>query len=107
MATWHKKGSIDKFLSNCSKIKIDDKAQVKYRVWQYEAKKMTYFSVNLNNDYKNNKKVFLHDIIQEDMGILFFAEMMKRIVDVAIENPPKSKIDIMSQVYIAKDILCD
>lgn len=68
-------------------------------------KKMTYFSVNLNNDYKNNKKVFLYDVIQEDMGILFFAEMMKRIVDVAIENPPKSKIDIMSQVYIAKDIL--
>ena len=105
LATWHKKGSIDKFLSNCGKIKIDDKAQVKYRIWQYETKKMTYFSVNLNNDYKNNKKVFLHDIIQEDMGILFFAEMMKRIVDVTIENPPQSKIDIMSQVYIAKDIL--
>lgn len=33
--------------------------------------------------------------------------MMKRIVDVTIENPPQSKIDIMSQVYIAKDILCD
>lgn len=107
LATWHTKGSIDKFLSNCGKIKIDNKAQVKYRIWQYETKKMTYFSVNLDNDYRNNKKVFLRDIIPEDMGILFFAEMMKRIVDIAIENPPESKIDIMSQVYIAKDILRD
>ena len=96
----NKDGKINKLLSNCDKVKIDGKPIVKYRIWQYETKKMTYFTINLNNSYKQGKKVFLHKIVSEDVGVKFFAEMMKRVVDVAIENPPKSKIGIMSQVYI-------
>jgi len=105
LATWNKSGTINKFLSNCDKIKIDGRPIVKYRIWQYETKKMTYFDVNFNNNYKHGEKVFLHSILSEGVGIKFFAEMMKRVVDIAIENPPKSKIDVMSQVYIKeKDI---
>lgn len=61
---------------------------------------MTYFEVNLDNKYILGEKVFLHNIIPEDAGVKFCAEMMKRVVDIAIENPPESKIDVMSQVYI-------
>lgn len=61
---------------------------------------MTYFEVNLDNKYKQGEKVFLHDIIPEDAGVKFCAEMMKKVVDIVIENPPESKLDIMSQVYI-------
>ena len=104
LATWNKDGKINKFLSNCDKVKIDGKPIVKYRIWQYETKKMTYFAINLNNSYKQGEKVFLHKIVSEDVGAKFFAEMMKRVVDVAIENPPKPKIDIMSQVYIPSAI---
>lgn len=100
LATWNKSGSINQFLSNCGKIKIDGKPIVKYRIWQYETKKMTYFAINFDNQYKQGEKVFLYNIVSESVGTKFFAEMMKRVVDIAIKNPPKSKIDIMSQVYI-------
>lgn len=104
LATWNKDGRINKFLSNCDKVKIDGKPIVKYRIWQYETRKMTYFTINLSNSYKQGRKVFLRKIVSEGVGVKFFAEMIKRIVDVAIENPPESKIDIMSQVYIKKQI---
>lgn len=61
---------------------------------------MTYFAINLDNQYKQGEKVFLYNIVSESVGTKFFAEMMKRVVDIAIKNPPKSTIDIMSQVYI-------
>ena len=100
LATWNKNSSIDQFLRNCDRVKVDGKPLVKYRIWQYETRKMTYFEVNLDNKYKQGEKVFLRDIIPEDAGVKFCAEMMKRVVDIAIENPPESKIDVMSQVYI-------
>lgn len=86
---------------NRNRVKIDGKPLVKYRIWQLETRKMAYFKVNLGNRYKQGEKVFLRDIIPEDADVKFCAEIMKRVIDIAIKNPPEpKKIDVMSQAYI-------
>lgn len=39
MATWIKKGQIDKFLKKCTTIKIDGKGTLHYRIWEEKKKK--------------------------------------------------------------------
>ena len=70
LATWNKVGTIHKFLKESSKIKIDDKGTIKYRIWEKSKKLMTHISINFPEEYNNNK-IFLKDIVSEKEGIKF------------------------------------
>ncbi len=99
LATWSKVGQIDKFLKKCTKIKIDGKGKVDYRIWEKNKKKMTYFSINFPEEYEDNN-IYLKDIISEEVGMKFCMAFMREILDKQVENAEESNIKIMSQVYI-------
>lgn len=100
LATWNKKGTIHKFLLKCTKIKIDQKGIVKYRIWEYSKKKMTYIKISFPEQYGDGKCIYLKDIISEKDGVKFCISLMKQILDIQTEKSKKSDIEIMSQVYI-------
>ncbi|MBQ2664245.1 MAG: hypothetical protein IJG16_08875, partial [Clostridia bacterium] len=79
LATWSKSGQIDKFLKKATKIKIDGKGSVHYRMWEYKKKKMTYFSINFPEIYENNN-IYLKDIITEEVGMKFCMALMRNIL---------------------------
>lgn len=99
LATWNKTGQIDKFLKNCNKITIDGKSSVEYRIWEYDTKKMTYFTVSFPQKY-NGKNIYLKDIISENEGMKFCMALMRKVIDTQVIDAEKPKIEIMSQVYI-------
>jgi hypothetical protein len=88
---------IDRFISKSTKIKIDGKGNIKYRIWEKDKKKMTYISVNLPEQYVNN--IYLKDIISERHGVKFCIAFMKQILDTQIIDNEEANIVIMSQVY--------
>ena len=99
LATWSKAGQIDKFLQQGTKIKIDGKGSVEYRIWECKKEKMTYFSINFPEVYKNDN-IYLKDIIAEEVGMKFCMALMREILDTQVENADEQQIKIMSQVYI-------
>lgn len=99
LATWSKIGQIDKFLNNIINIKIDGKGTIKYRIWEEEKNRMTYFSINFPEKYENNN-IYLKDIISEEAGMKFCMSLMKEVLDKQVENSSSPKIKIMSQVYL-------
>lgn len=101
LATWDRVGKIDKFLNKIVKMKIDDKGKIKYRMWEEKKKKITYLSINFPEEYGDNK-IYLKDIILEEVGVKFCMALMKSILDVQVENAEKPDIKIMSQVYFPK-----
>lgn len=102
LATWNKAGSIDKFLSKCTEIKIDKTGTVKYRIWEKSKKKMTYIKINFPELYDENNRIYLKDVISEKDGIKFSISLMKQILDTQIVDNRESDIVIMSQVYIPR-----
>ena len=101
LATWNKAGRIHSFLKKSSKIKIDGKRTIKYRIWEESKKLMTHISINFPEEYNDNK-IFLKDIISEREGIKLCISFMKEILDSQIEDSENQDIKIMSQVYIPK-----
>lgn len=99
LATWSKVGQIDKFLNKCVNIKIDGKSEVKYRIWEEEKKKMTYFSIKFPEKYADNN-IYLKDLISEEVGMKFCMALMREILDKQVINADIPKIKIMSQVYV-------
>lgn len=101
LATWNKVGTIHKFLKESSKIKIDDKGTIKYRIWEKSKKLMTHISINFPEEYNDNK-IFLKDIVSEKEGIKLCISFMKEILDVQVDSDEEQDIKIMSQVYVQK-----
>jgi len=101
LATWNKAGRIHSFLKKSSKIKIDGKGTIKYRIWEDSKKLMTHISINFPEEYNDNK-IFLKDIISEREGIKLCISFMKEILDSQIEDSENQDIKIMSQVYVPK-----
>ncbi len=99
LATWTRPGTINKFLSKCTNIKIDQKGIIKYRIWEKSKQKMTYIEVVLPEEYNKNN-IYLKDIISEKDGIKFCISLMRQVLDTQIENYEEPDIVIMSQVYI-------
>ena len=99
LATWSKTGQIDKFLSKGINAKIDGKSSVNYRIWEVKRKKMTYFSINFPEKY-DEEKIYLKDIVSEEVGMKFCMALMREIIDTQVENADEPDIKIMSQVYI-------
>ena len=98
LATWSKSGQIDKFLKKCVNIKISGEGKLHYRIWEYSKKKMTYFSINFPEEY-GEKNIYLKDIISEEVGMKFCMALMRKVLDIQVENAEKPDIEIMSQVY--------
>ena len=99
LATWNKAGTIHRFLENSSKIKINDKGTIKYRIWEKSKKLMTYIFINFPEEYNDNI-IFLKDIVSEKEGIKLCISFMKEILDFQIDANEAQDIRIMSQVYV-------
>lgn len=99
LATWSKVGQIDKFLKLCTKIKIDGKGTVKYKLWDSVKKEMIDFAVNFPQEYGNNN-IFLKDIISEKSGTLLCVALMRNILDVQLVDSGEDRFKILSQAYI-------
>ena len=99
LATWNKAGTIHRFLEKSSKIKINDKGTIKYRIWEKSKKLMTYISINFPEEYNDNI-IFLKDIVSEKEGIKLCISFMKEILDFQIDANEAQDIRIMSQVYV-------
>lgn len=101
LATWNKAGTIHKFLKESTKIKIDDKGTIKYRIWEESKKLMTHISINFPEEYNDNK-IFLKDIVSEKEGIKLCISFMKEILDNQVDSNEEQDIKIISQVYVPK-----
>ncbi len=99
LATWDRGGTIHNFLQKSTKIKIDQKGTVKYRIWEKEKKNMTYVEINFPEQYNDNN-IYLKDIISERDGIKLCIALMKQILDYQVEGKEESDIVVMSQVYM-------
>lgn len=104
LATWNKSGTIHKFLSKSSQIKIDDTGIIKYRIWEKSKKLMTYIQIHLPEEYGDKNKIFLKDIISEKEGMKLCISFMKQILDTQIYPDKEADIVIMSQVYTPKQL---
>lgn len=103
LATWNKAGTIHRFLEKSSKIKIDDKGTIHYRIWEKSKKLMTDISISFPEEYDDNNSIFLKDLVSEQEGIKLCLSFMKQILDSQIVSDEEQDIQIMSQVYIQKD----
>ena len=102
LATWNKAGTIHRFLEKSSKIKIDDKGTIHYRIWEKSKKLMTDISISFPEEYGDNNSIFLKDLVSEQEGIKLCLSFMKQILDSQIVSDEEQDIQIMSQVYIPK-----
>lgn len=82
LVNWYKEGqTIDKFLK-----KYEGQSKVKYRFWEPSKKKMTYLTISFPNEYINDSKVFLKDIITEKEGVKFSFILMRQIMNTQVEE---------------------
>lgn len=72
---------------------------MKYRIWEERKKRLTYFCINFPENY-NDTKIYLKDIISEEVGIKFCMALMRAILDTQVEDSEVPDIKIMSQVYL-------
>lgn len=80
LVNWNKPGlTIDKFIE-----KYKGKQSVKYRFWETEKKQMTYLEINFPSDYKDDKKIYLKNIITEMEGVKFSFILMRQIINTQI-----------------------
>ena len=81
LVNWQREGlTIDRFLK-----KYSGHAEVKYRFWEAEKKKMTYMSIRFPQEYGDNK-IYLKDMIAEKDGVKFVLIMMRKILDTQVES---------------------
>ena len=77
LANWCRPGeSIDRFLTKYAGME-----PVKYRFWEGDKKRMTYLSINFPEQYDEDVKAYLRDILTEKEGVRFSFILMKQIMD--------------------------
>ncbi|GAA4867145.1 hypothetical protein GCM10023310_53570 [Paenibacillus vulneris] len=80
ICNWFKEGqSIDRFLT-----KYSGRAEVKYRFWEADKKKMTYLSIRFPNQYTEDTRILLKDILTENEGVKFSFILMKQILNTQV-----------------------
>lgn len=57
----------------------------KFRFWESNKKRMTYLSINFPQEYDNESKIYLKDLITEKEGIKFSFILMRKIIDTQVE----------------------
>ncbi|MBN6188273.1 hypothetical protein JQN58_15550 [Aneurinibacillus sp. BA2021] len=70
---------IDKFLT-----KYAGHEEMKYRFWDEKNKLMTYISIKFPDDFSNNKKIYLKDILTEKDGVKFSLIFMHKILQTQV-----------------------
>ena len=86
-SNWNKEGlTIDKFLKE-----YEGHEQVKYRFWEEQKKTMTYLSICFPEQYSNNSKIYLKDIISEKEGVKFSFILMRKIMDTQVVEVNENK----------------
>ena len=58
---------------------------MKFRFWESNEKRMTYLSINFPQEYDNESKIYLKDLITEKEGIKFSFILMRKIIDTQVE----------------------
>jgi len=58
---------------------------VKFRFWESNKNGMTYLSINFPQEYDNESKIYLKDLITEKEGIKFSFILMRKIIDTQVE----------------------
>jgi hypothetical protein len=81
LINWQREGlSIDRFLK-----KFSGHAEVKYRFWEADKKRMTYMSISFP-EYSEGSKIYLKDIISEKDGVKFSFIMMRNVLNTQVES---------------------
>lgn len=81
LVNWQREGlTIDRFLK-----KYSGHAEVKYRFWEPEKKRMTYVSINFPKKYEQNK-IYIKDMVAEKDGVKFSLIMMRQILNTQVES---------------------
>ncbi|AHN24259.1 MULTISPECIES: hypothetical protein [Lysinibacillus] len=80
IVNWYKSGQmIDKFMQ-----KYTGRGEIKYRFWEENKKEMTYVNITFPNEYNEDSKIYLRNILPEKDGIKFSLILMRRIIDTQI-----------------------
>ncbi|MFK4436516.1 hypothetical protein [Paenibacillus sp. RC21] len=80
LCNWVREGqTIDRFLR-----KYTGRTEVKYRFWEADKKKMTYLSIRFSDQYTENTRIYLKDILTETEGVKFSLILMKQIIDTQV-----------------------
>jgi len=82
LINWHKKSqSVDKFLE-----KYKGHETVKYRFWEADKKRMTYLDINFPENYTDDLKICLKDMLSEKEGVKFSIIFMRKVLDTQIDK---------------------
>ena len=82
VVNWHEDGqSIDRFIK-----KYKGKETVKYRFWEADKKRMTYLSIHFPEQYEDDTKIYLKDILSEREGVKFAFLLMRQVLDTQVLN---------------------
>ncbi len=73
--------SIDRFLRRFAGHK-----EVKYRMWGYKNKSMTYISINFPTSYDQNSEIRLSKFMPEKEGTLFVMSLMHQVLMSQVES---------------------
>jgi len=80
IVNWYRRGqTIDRFME-----KYTGRGEIKYRFWEANKKQMTYLKITFPNEYNENSKIYLKDILSEKEGVKFSLILMRRIIDTQI-----------------------
>jgi hypothetical protein len=79
---WYKEGqSMERFLE-----KYKTAGEVKYRIFKYSTKEMTYSAIKFPSHFENGEKVFLKDILSEKEGVLVSLNLMTQVLNTQIQK---------------------
>jgi len=82
LINWYKENqSVDKFLE-----KYKGNETVKYRFWEADKKRMTYLDINFPENYTDDLKIYLKDMLSEKEGVKFSIIFMKKVLDTQIDK---------------------
>ena len=82
IVNWDREGwTIDKFMK-----KYEGKEVIKYRFWEANKNRMTYFSINFPKKYDMDNKIYLKEILSEKEGVKFSFILMRQIMDTQVEK---------------------
>lgn len=79
---WSKPGlSIDRFLT-----RFAGHEEIKYRMWSYKNKAMTYTSINFPASYNQNSEIRLNEFMPEKEGVPFVFSLMYQVLMSQVQN---------------------
>ncbi|MGG4345145.1 hypothetical protein [Paenibacillus lautus] len=81
---WISKGLVNWYKEGRFLRKYAGRQKVKYRFWQADIKRMTYLSIGFPEEYTEESKIYMKDILTEEEGIKFSMILMRQILDTQV-----------------------